>query len=215
MTAPATADSTPTAILERISLVLDAFDGPGRLTLAQVVRRTGLPRSSAHRMLERLVEMRWLRREGRDYELGTRLMELGSIAVSTRSSHMGDMVASRTGAAFTLARVLEADGNIGALVDQKFINGVPTTFYGRPCLTSPLVPKLARHYDCDVYPARCIRLSGGRYRLEVMDRIDLPRDAAGTVDVEKTAQLLNDVVEGWVRQDPGQWMWFHKRWQIR
>ena len=39
--------STPTAVIDRISLVLDAFEGPGRLTLAQIVRRTGLPRSSA------------------------------------------------------------------------------------------------------------------------------------------------------------------------
>lgn len=52
---PGTAEAaTPTAVIDRISLVLDAFDGPGRLTLAQIVRRTGLPRSSAHRMLERL-----------------------------------------------------------------------------------------------------------------------------------------------------------------
>jgi DNA-binding IclR family transcriptional regulator len=77
-----TADSpTPTAVIDRIALVLDAFDGPGRLTLAQIVRRTGLPRSSAHRMLERLVQLRWLRRSGRDYELGLRLVELGSLAV--------------------------------------------------------------------------------------------------------------------------------------
>ena len=48
--------ATPSAVIDRISLVLDAFDGPGRLTLAQLVRRTGLPRSSAHRMLDRLVE---------------------------------------------------------------------------------------------------------------------------------------------------------------
>jgi DNA-binding IclR family transcriptional regulator len=47
--------TTPSAVIDRVSLVLDAFDGPGRLTLAQIVRRTGLPRSSAHRMLERLV----------------------------------------------------------------------------------------------------------------------------------------------------------------
>ena len=73
--------TTPTAVIDRISLVLDAFDGPGRLTLAQIVRRTGLPRSSAHRMLERLVQLRWLRRSGRDYELGMRLVELGSLAV--------------------------------------------------------------------------------------------------------------------------------------
>ncbi|CAM3484742.1 IclR family transcriptional regulator [Mycobacterium colombiense] len=80
-TADTTESATPTAVIDRISLVLDAFDGPGRLTLAQIVRRTGLPRSSAHRMLERLVQLRWLRRSGRDYELGMRLVELGSLAV--------------------------------------------------------------------------------------------------------------------------------------
>ncbi|MGH3637223.1 IclR family transcriptional regulator [Mycobacterium sp.] len=83
-----TTDScTPSAVIDRVSLVLDAFDGPGRLSLAQVVRRTGLPRSSAHRMLERLVQLRWLRRQGRDYELGMRLMELGSAAVHQDRLH--------------------------------------------------------------------------------------------------------------------------------
>lgn len=79
--------TTPNAVIDRISLVLDAFDGPGRLTLAQVVRRTGLPRSSAHRMLDRLVQLRWLRRTGRDYELGMRLVELGSLAVHQDRLH--------------------------------------------------------------------------------------------------------------------------------
>lgn len=78
---------TPSAVIDRVSLVLDAFDGPGRLTLAQIVRRTGLPRSSAHRILERLVQLRWLRRTGRDYELGMRLVELGSLAVHQDRLH--------------------------------------------------------------------------------------------------------------------------------
>ena len=86
MTAQADA-CTPSAVIDPISLVLDAFDGPGRLSLAQVVRRTGLPRSSAHRMLERLVQLRWLRRHGRDYELGMRLVELGSLAVHQDRLH--------------------------------------------------------------------------------------------------------------------------------
>src|SRR6187399_43208 len=81
------AAETPSAVIDRVSLVLDAFDGPGRLTLAQIVRRTGLPRSSAHRMLERLVQLRWLRRSGRDYELGMRLVELGSLAVHQDRLH--------------------------------------------------------------------------------------------------------------------------------
>jgi len=87
MTTAVESTTTPSAVIDRVSLVLDAFDGPGRLTLAQVVRRTGLPRSSAHRMLERLVQLRWLRRSGRDYELGMRLVELGSLAVHQDRLH--------------------------------------------------------------------------------------------------------------------------------
>ncbi len=79
--------AAPSAVLDRASLVIDAFDGPGQLTLADIVRRTGLPRSSAHRILERLVALRWLRRHGRAYELGIRLMELGSIAVHQDRLH--------------------------------------------------------------------------------------------------------------------------------
>src|SRR5690606_265141 len=132
----------------------------------------------------------------------------------TRQSAMGGLVPSRAGAALQLARILESGGNVGALVDQKFRRGVRTTFFNRPCLTNPLVPKLARQYDCDVYPARCIRLPGGRYRLEIMEKLELPRDKDGAVDVTRMSQLLNDVVEEWVREHPGQWRWFHRRWEM-
>jgi KDO2-lipid IV(A) lauroyltransferase len=134
--------------------------------------------------------------------------------LSTRRAAMGNLLASRRGAAIGLARILEAGGNIGVLVDQKFLHGIRTTFFGRPCETSPLVPKLARQYECDVYPVRSTRLKGNRFRLEMEEKLTLPRDAEGKVDVAATAQLLNDVVERWVREDPGQWMWFHKRWKL-
>jgi len=133
---------------------------------------------------------------------------------STRRSAMGRMLASAPGVAFALSRVLEAGGNIGVLVDQKFRGGLRTNFFGRECETSPLVARLARHFDCDVYPAHCIRLPGNRFRLELHDKLDLPRDPAGAIDVQKATQSLTDVVEAWVRETPGQWMWFHKRWEI-
>ena len=122
--------------------------------------------------------------------------------LSTRRAQMGGLMPSRRGASIALARILEAGGNIGALVDQTFQNGVRTTFFGRPCETSPLIPKLARQFDCDVYPARCQRLPGNRFRLGLEDKLTLPRDADGKVDVAATAQLLNDVVERWIREDP-------------
>ncbi len=132
----------------------------------------------------------------------------------TRKATMGELLPSRTGAAITLARLLDEGQNVGMLVDQKFSNGIRTTFFGRVCETSPLLPRLVRRFDCDVYPAYSVRLPGNRFRIVLEDKLELPRDAEGLVDAARMAQLLNDTVERWIRQDPGQWMWFHKRWNL-
>ncbi len=139
---------------------------------------------------------------------------LAAELLETRTGSMGELVASGRGSAFTLARILERGGNVGVLVDQKFKRGIRGTFFGIECETSPLLAKLARQYDCPVHPARCVRLPGNRFRLELQEKLELPRTANGTVDVNATTQLLNEIVEGWVREHPGQWMWFHKRWKL-
>ncbi|MDA5282132.1 IclR family transcriptional regulator [Streptomyces sp. NPDC054904] len=71
----------PLSLLEKAAKVLGAFEGPQpRLSLTEVVRRSGIPRSSAHRILDQLVRLRWLDREGRDYRMGMRMLELGALA---------------------------------------------------------------------------------------------------------------------------------------
>ena len=134
--------------------------------------------------------------------------------LSTRRTRGGHLVPSKAGAAWALAGTLDRKGSVGMLVDQKFTKGAKTTFFGRECRTNPLVPKLARQFDCDVYPTRVIRLPGGRYRLELKPRLELPRTADGSIDIAASCQTLNDIVEGWVREHPEQWMWFHRRWDF-
>jgi KDO2-lipid IV(A) lauroyltransferase len=124
-------------------------------------------------------------------------------------------VPSHAGSSFALARQLEAGQGVGVLVDQKFKKGLKTEFFDQPVRTNPLLGKLVRQFNCDVYPARCIRLPGNRYRLEIEPRMDVPRDANGNLDLTATAQLLNDKVETWVREYPEQWLWYHDRWEIK
>ncbi len=132
-----------------------------------------------------------------------------------RRARMGNLVPSHAGSSFTLARQLERGKAVGVLVDQKFNRGLSTQFFGRDVKTNPLLAKLVRQFDCEVYPARCIRLPGNRYRLELEPSIEIPRRADGAVDMVATAQLLNDKVEQWVREYPGQWLWYHDRWNIK
>ncbi|WEX89543.1 lipid A biosynthesis lauroyl acyltransferase [Sinorhizobium garamanticum] len=132
-----------------------------------------------------------------------------------RKARMGNLVPSHAGSSFALARQLERGGGVGVLVDQKFRKGLKTKFFGRDVQTNPLLAKLVRQFNCEVYPARCIRLPGGRFRLELEPAITIPRRTDGSVDVNATAQMLNDKVESWVREYPGQWLWYHDRWNIK
>ena len=73
----------PVSMIERMSLLLDLFDaGTSRLTLAELSERSGLPRSTTHRILDQLVQLRWLEHSGTSYVLGLRALELGGLAVA-------------------------------------------------------------------------------------------------------------------------------------
>jgi len=123
-----------------------------------------------------------------------------------------NLIASRQGASFQLMSALERGEHVGILVDQKFRRGINVPFFGHDAPSNPLLAKLARRYDCPVHGARTIRLPDGRFRLEITDELDLPRTEDGDIDIRGTTELVNKVVEGWVREYPEQWLWIHRRW---
>ncbi len=130
-----------------------------------------------------------------------------------RSGTMGGLAASMRGAAFEMHGVLEKGGHLGMLIDQHFTRGVVIDFMGQPALANPVLAKFARRFECPVHGVRVIRLPGHRFRLELTPPLDLPRDASGEVDVDGAIQMMSGVIEGWVREHPGQWLWMHRRWR--
>ncbi|MFI7011343.1 IclR family transcriptional regulator [Streptomyces sp. NPDC050145] len=74
------ADGPPAGVMQRAALILDALDGVELLNLSQIAAATRLPLSSTHRALEQMLALRWVHRIGRDYQLGMRIIELGSAA---------------------------------------------------------------------------------------------------------------------------------------
>lgn len=70
------------SVLQRSALVLDVFPRGAALTLAEVSTRTGLPRSTTHRLLVDLADLGWLTRRGNTFELGMALFELGNASGS-------------------------------------------------------------------------------------------------------------------------------------
>lgn len=75
------ADAGPAAALDRAAAILGAFDAEHReLTLAALVARCGLPRSTTHRTADRMLRLGWLDKPGDRYRIGERLFEISGLA---------------------------------------------------------------------------------------------------------------------------------------
>ena len=130
-----------------------------------------------------------------------------------REHSMGTLIPASLAAPLHMAEALQRGAHVGMLVDQRFARGPRVRFLGREAPANPLLAQLARRFDCPVHGARAIRLPGGRFRLEITEELHLPRDAEGRVDVNAATAAINAVVEEWVREYPGQWLWMHRRWR--
>ncbi|MFF4712996.1 IclR family transcriptional regulator [Streptomyces eurythermus] len=153
-------------MIDRVVSIFDVLEQTDGLTLSQVVRRTGLPRSSAHRILEQLVGARLLRRDDNGYRLGMRIMELGSVMyhqdrVRAAAVHHLHQLHACTGLAAQLA-VLD-EGKVVYLVQVGGRSGISSRSLvnGRPQALRTVVGKALLAHS----PATCCEPAAAHHRL--------------------------------------------------
>jgi KDO2-lipid IV(A) lauroyltransferase len=134
--------------------------------------------------------------------------------LAMRRDVMAELIPASTAAPIRMMEALDAGLHLGMLVDQRFGRGPKVRFFGREATANPLLARLARRFDLPIHGTRAIRLPGNRFRLELTEEVPPVRDSRGQVDIEATTQAINDVIEGWIREHPGQWLWQHRRWRM-
>lgn len=113
---------------------------------------------------------------------------------------------------------LKRGGTVFMLMDQKMNDGVSANFMGRPAMTAGAIGQLARRFDAPVFPIHGVRRKtrSGRWRFAQDIYVEPPMHAPKTEDRAADAlafvQQVNDAIGRWVREDPDQWLWIHRRW---
>lgn len=131
----------------------------------------------------------------------------------TRAINMGTLIPAGRDAPLRLAQALQDGKHVAMLVDQYLTNGVEVTFFGRKTTANPMLARLRRQIDCPIHGTRIVRLPNNRFRAELSEEVKPVFDAAGQIDIQGTMQAVTNVVEGWVREYPEQWLWLHRRWR--
>lgn len=101
---------------------------------------------------------------------------------------------------------------IGILIDQKYNQGVEVDFLGRPTLMSQAIAVLARRFRCPVIPIHAMRTTGSRFRVTTGSPVEFDFDLPPELFLADATRRAVAVIEGWIREQPEQWLWVHKIW---
>jgi KDO2-lipid IV(A) lauroyltransferase len=108
-------------------------------------------------------------------------------------------------------KLLKSGVHIGMLVDQKQNEGIPVRFFGRAAMTTTAPAAFARRLNLPIAAAGVTRLNGARFSIRV-ETVDSIRTEDADSDITAMTQAISDMLERWIRENPGQWFWVHRRW---
>ena len=98
--------------------------------------------------------------------------------------------------------------NIFLLVDQKDSAGTEVNFFGKKVKTQTGFLKIARKYNLKIVPMKNIRLPNNNFQITFEQPL-----LHNNIEVSDDKKMLeiNSIIEKWIRQNPDNWFWQHKR----
>jgi KDO2-lipid IV(A) lauroyltransferase len=129
----------------------------------------------------------------------------------------GQRIIDKTGATSEVTGVLASGGTVGFIADQNAgSKGMFVDFFGRKASTYKSIGLLAMEYNVPVVVGYSRRLDE-RFRFAVgVQDIIYPEDWKSQDDpLRYITQRYTKGIENFVRDDPGQYLWVHRRWKTR
>ena len=159
---------------------------------SQAGLRFGLPLAGVYQKLTNPLVDRWL------YERRRSLYPGGLFDKSPMTSR-------------ALIKLARAGGYPCFVADLREGRGIAVPFFGRPASSNPFPALIARVAEIPLYAAAVVRTKGAHFVMRV-EPVEVPRGGDRDADVLATTAALQARFEQFIRDNPEQWMWAHRRW---
>ena len=114
-------------------------------------------------------------------------------------------------AAMGMISLVRKGGYMMILADQQLREGEEVTFFGHPAKTAIAHFKIAAKSGVPIYYAQTIHHDGCQIQVKLSPPIHLDKTASDA-EILAAARKMNKNFEAWIRANPEQWLWPHRRW---
>ncbi len=129
-------------------------------------------------------------------------------------ARFGNAVIYKRGALRQVLSTLKGGGCVGILMDQSVLpeEGYVISFLGRGAWTTKAPALIARKTGAPVLPA-FIRRTGNGNEITIYPEVELSANDDREDALKDDTQRLSSFIEDYIRENPSQWLWLHRRWK--
>ena len=130
----------------------------------------------------------------------------------------GNRVIHKDDFARGLISSMRAGETVGILMDTNMTppQGLFVPFFGVQACTASGLAKVALKTDAAVLPGFLLRDgNSSRYVLRFGEQMELTRTGDFAADVAENTARFTATIERYIRENPDQWLWMHRRWKTR
>ena len=125
-------------------------------------------------------------------------------------------ILDKKGAASGLIRALKKTGVVGIVTDQNTADseGLLVKFFGKNVRHTPIASLLALKYDAKI--VHFIAEYSKDYRkihIKILPPLEFSKSEDLQADIQNLTQLQSNVLEQIIRENPKEWLWFHKKFK--
>jgi KDO2-lipid IV(A) lauroyltransferase len=113
-----------------------------------------------------------------------------------------------------LLAALNRGESLALLNDQRDNDGTEAPFFGHMVRTAPGPTRFALKDGVQMIPLQIVRLNGARFRIILHEPMQLQRTGDRAADLKAGVAQVNAFIERMVRENPGQWLWSHRRFPM-
>ncbi len=99
-------------------------------------------------------------------------------------------------------------------MDQKLNEGLSIDFLGRPAYTASFIADIAIRMNLDIVPIKFSRDINNHNIITFYKKINMPKNnLSKNKKISFILKQVNDVMSQWIKDQPENWLWIHRRWQ--
>jgi KDO2-lipid IV(A) lauroyltransferase len=129
----------------------------------------------------------------------------------------GNAIVYKGRALASVLKELRSGHGVAMLLDQNVRrgDGIFVEFFGRPAATTTVAAALALKTGCALVPVWTELRHDGRYVLHYEPALEVRAEADRDEEIARITQVIAGRTEQWIRRNPEQWLWMHRRWKTQ